>query len=140
MTQIKHDIATDKSEYLYDLIQRIKQRPGMYLGRCSITRLRMLLMGYGMARGELGLPITEQEKEFGGFQDWIQERYKITSTQGWESIILFASIDEREAFDKFFKLFEQFRNGESASLSQVCTENSSGSTPQFTQEIASRAD
>jgi hypothetical protein len=98
-----------KSEYLYDMLQNIKQRPGMYLGKCSITRLSMLLTGYSMARTELGLPVTEQEKEFGGFQDWIQKRYKITSTHGWDSIILFYSADERDALNNFFELFEKFR-------------------------------
>lgn len=98
------------SEYFNDLLQRIKERPGMYLGRCSITRLRMLLMGYSMCRGELGLPLTEQEKEFGGFQEWIQNKYNITSSHGWESIILFYSADERDAFNNFFELLDEFRN------------------------------
>ena len=129
-----------KSEYLYDLIQRIKQRPGLYLGKSSITRLNMLLIGYSQARMELGLPRTLEEIEFDKFQDWIQEKFKITSSHGWDSIILFYSIDERDALDKFFELFEKFRNGESASINQVCTEKSSGSTPQLTQEMASRAD
>lgn len=134
------DLVQTKTEYLYELLQRIKQRPGMYLARPSITRLRMFLMGYSIARAELGLPTTEQEKEFGGFQDWIQERYNITSSHGWDSIILFYSADERDGLDRFFKLLEQFRNGEKASLTQVCAEKSSGSIPQFTQEIASLAD
>lgn len=140
MKEKKNGRLDFKSEYLYDMLQNIKQRPGMYLGKCSITRLNMLLAGYAMARAELGLPVTEQEKEFGGFQDWIQERYKMTSSHGWDSIILFYSADEREALNKFFELFEKFRNGESASLNQVCTEKYSGSTPQLTQEMASRAD
>lgn len=106
-----------ESEYLYNLLQRIKERPGMYMSKPSITRLSMLLTGYALARSELGLPVTEQEKEFGGFQDWVQERYKITSTHGWDSIILFNSVDERDALDNFFKLFEKFRDGEKDSMS-----------------------
>ncbi|NES19518.1 MAG: hypothetical protein F6K41_11450 [Symploca sp. SIO3E6] len=97
-----------KSEYLYDLLQEIQKEPSMYLGSCSITSLRMLLLGYGMARGKLGLPLTAQEKEFGGFQGWIQERYKSTTSQGWDKIILFHSCDERDAFNRFFELLEQF--------------------------------
>jgi hypothetical protein len=50
-----------KSEYFFDLLQRIKQRPGMYLGKCSITRLRAFLDGYETARAELGFPDTEQQ-------------------------------------------------------------------------------
>lgn len=140
MTQTTPSKLDVKSEYLYDLIQRIKQRPGLYLGKRSIIRLNMLLLGYSQARMELGLPRTSQEIEFDKFQDWIQERFKITSSHGWDSIILFYSIDERDALDKFFDLFEKFRSGESASINQVCTEKSSGSTPQLTQEMASRAD
>ncbi|MFB2923661.1 hypothetical protein [Aerosakkonema funiforme] len=113
MTQVTQSGLDVKTEYLYNLLARIKQRPGMYLGKCSITRMRMLLDGYGMARSELGLPRTKQQCEFDKFQDWIQERFKITSSHGWDSIILFHSADERDALDNFFNLFEKFQNGES---------------------------
>jgi hypothetical protein len=95
-------------EYLYDLLARIKQRPGMYLGKVSVTRLKMLLMGYSMSRGELGLQLTQQEKQFAQFQQWIQTKYQINSSQGWETIILSQVEDEKLAFDLFFELFEQF--------------------------------
>jgi hypothetical protein len=95
-------------EYLYDLLARIKQRPGMYLGKVSLTRLKMLLMGYSMSRGELGLQLTQQEKQFAQFQQWIQTKYQINSAQGWETIILSQVEDEKLAFDLFFELFEQF--------------------------------
>ncbi|MEL0588478.1 MAG: hypothetical protein U1V55_00695 [Planktothrix rubescens PR222] len=95
-------------EYLYDLLARIKQRPGMYLGKVSLTRLKMLLMGYSMSRGELGLQLTQQEKQFAQFQQWIQTKYQINSSQGWETIILSQVEDEKLAFDLFFELFEQF--------------------------------
>jgi hypothetical protein len=96
-------------EYFYEMLDSIKQRPGMYIGRCSLTRLRSFLDGYMGARADLGIPLTQQEKEFNQFPDWIQDRFKITSTQSWDSIILFHSADEREALDNFFKLFEEFR-------------------------------
>lgn len=95
-------------EYLYNLLARIKQRPGMYLGKVSLTRLKMLLMGYSMSRGELGLQLTQEEKQFAQFQQWIQGKYQINSSEGWESIILSQINDEKLAFDLFFELFEQF--------------------------------
>jgi hypothetical protein len=97
-----------KSEYFFDLLQRMKQRPGMYLGKCSITRLRAFLDGYETDRAELGFAHTEQQQQLDGFQEWIQERYQITSTHGWDSIILFFSVDEKDALDKFFKVLEEF--------------------------------
>lgn len=104
-----------KSEYLHQMLQRIKQRPGMYLGKCSISRLRSFLDGYRLARQDLALPATEEETEFNDFQEWIQERFEIKSYYGWNDIILLNSADERDAFNKFFELFEKFKNGESAS-------------------------
>jgi hypothetical protein len=82
----------------------------MYLGKVSITRLKMLLMGYSMSRGELGLQLTQQEKQFAQFQKWIQGKYQINSAEGWESIILSQVEDEKLAFDLFFQLWEQFKN------------------------------
>jgi hypothetical protein len=105
-------------EYLYDLLSRIKQRPGMYLGKVSLTRLKMLLMGYSMSRGELGLQLTQQEKQFAKFQQWIQTKYQVNSSQGWETIILSQVEDEKLAFDLFFELFEEF-NLESLQLDKI---------------------
>lgn len=104
-----------KSEYFNDMLQSIKQRPGMYLGKCSITRLHSFLIGYMGARQDLGLPTTEQETEFDKFQEWVQERFDIKSSHSWNDIILFYSADERDALNKFFELFEEFNHGENSS-------------------------
>lgn len=93
---------------LYELLERIKKRPGMYLATSSVTRLDILLRGYSLARREVGLAPTEQEREFEGFQKWVQEKYGITSGQSWAKIILFHSIDEQEALEKFFELFAEY--------------------------------
>ncbi|MFB2894124.1 hypothetical protein ACE1CI_14535 [Aerosakkonemataceae cyanobacterium BLCC-F50] len=124
MTEILQRITEVKSEYLYEMLQEIKKRPGMYLGKRSISRLRSFLDGYMGAREDLGLPRTEQEQEFNGFQEWIQERFSITSSHGWDSIILFYSADERDALEKFFVLFEKFCNGESPLPHQVVMNHS----------------
>jgi hypothetical protein len=85
----------------------------------------MLLVGYSQARMELGLPRTEQEKNFDQFQEWIESKYNITASLGWDSIILLNSTDEKEAFYKFFQLLEQFNHGETStkSLEVTTTEN-----------------
>ncbi|BDA68919.1 hypothetical protein RIVM261_016740 [Rivularia sp. IAM M-261] len=104
----------ETSEYFNEMIQRIKQRPGMFLGQSSITRLRSFLDGYTASRQDLGLSVTEEEIKFSQFQSWVQERFKITSSHGWDSIILFYSADEKDALNNFFELFEKFCNGEAA--------------------------
>ncbi|MGK7926248.1 MAG: hypothetical protein AB4290_13560 [Spirulina sp.] len=102
-------IQNNNLEYFDGLIQNIKQRPGMYLGQPSITRLRIFLMGYGMARGDLGISLTEQEKQFAGFQKWIEQKYQSNTTEGWHRIILSQVQDEKLALDLFFELLEEFQ-------------------------------
>ncbi len=94
----------------YEVLQKIKQRPSLYLGRRSISHLQVFLDGYTLARRELGVPLTEQEREFEGFQEWIEQRFNQNSTQSWDRIILFYSEDERDALERFFDLFEEFLN------------------------------
>ncbi|OUL34335.1 hypothetical protein [Nostoc sp. 106C] len=119
MLDNNHTITIIHKEYLYEMLEKIKQNPGIFLGKYSITRLRAFLDGYMSSREDLGLPPTQQEIEFNQFQDWIQKRFKITSSHGWDSIILFYSADERDALNNFFELFEQFRNGESSTREEI---------------------
>ncbi len=92
----------------YKLIQKIKQRPSLYLGQRSISHLQTFLDGYTFARREQNLPVTEEEREFEGFQEWVEFRFNQQSTQSWAKIILFYSEDERDALVRFFELFAEF--------------------------------
>lgn len=100
---------------IYELMKRIKSRPGMYLGKPYITRLKAFLDGYIGARNDLGFPLKEQEETLNRFQQWIQSRYNIKSSQSWADIILFYSVDETDGLNKFFDLFDKFMNEENKS-------------------------
>jgi hypothetical protein len=115
MQGIKQARFTEQGEYLYQVLRELQVRPGMFLGQCSITRLRSFLDGYRSARADLGLQETAQENEFSRFQAWVQEKYQVTSSHGWDSIILLNSADEPEALQLFFTLFQQFQQ-EQASI------------------------
>ncbi len=103
------DLRASKYD-VYDFLGWVKKRPAMYLGTSSITKLDMVLKGYNLARREVGIPPTEQEREFEGFQSWVQEKYGIESGQSWSKIIFFYSMDEHEALERFFELFEEYLN------------------------------
>jgi hypothetical protein len=109
MPENKPARLTEHSEYLYQILREIEARPGMFLGQCSITRLRSFLDGYRSARADLGLPITEQERAFAGFQAWLQLKFQVTSSHGWDSIISLQSSDEQAALRLFFQLLQQFQ-------------------------------
>ncbi|MEG4840353.1 hypothetical protein [Microcoleus sp. B9-D4] len=97
---------------LYDLLEKIKQRASLYLGKRSLSHLHVFLDGYTFARRQLGIPLTEQETKFEEFQEWIENRFNQADTQSWSRIILFYSEDESEALKRFFDLFEEFLNSE----------------------------
>lgn len=107
---IDNDLRFRQFDIYNELLGSLKKRPGMYLGSASITRLDILLRGYSLARREVGILPTESEKEFEGFQSWVQEKYGIKTGQSWSKIILFYSIDEPEALAKFFGLYEEYLN------------------------------
>ncbi|XZO02937.1 MAG: hypothetical protein ACM65L_03950 [Microcoleus sp.] len=94
----------------YDILQEIKKRPTLYLAKYSIFDFQSFYHGYGFARHEMGLPKTQEEKEFEDFLQWIRSIYPVKTRQSWANIILFHSADERNALDKMFGLFEDYKN------------------------------
>ncbi|MEH2226595.1 hypothetical protein [Nostoc sp.] len=109
--RLRQDLMFPRFDIYNEILSNIRKRPAIYLfGVNSITRLDMLLRGYSLARREVGVPPTEPEREFEGFQSWVQEKYGINSGQSWSKIILFYSVDEDEALQKFFELFEEYLN------------------------------
>lgn len=93
----------------YQLLGKIQKRPAMYLGGRSLSRLEAFLGGYFVAKQEMGLSLTPEEEHFSQFQDWIQTKYHIQSSQSWAKIILFYSTDEAHALDSFFQLWQEFQ-------------------------------
>ena len=94
---------------LFETLQKIKQRPGMYLGQTSLSALFSFISGYELAREELGILPTQLEEDFHrGFQQWLQKRFEIQTVNSWAKIILFYSRNEQEAFEYFFELLADF--------------------------------
>jgi hypothetical protein len=101
------------------LMSKIRARPGMYIGRPSVTRLMFILYGYDHALWEAGPGRTDLV--LGEFRDWIQQRFHST-TVSWEDLILRNSADEADAFRRFWVLWDEFsterqRNAPPASAS-----------------------
>lgn len=106
----EHNLTFLQFDIYNELLKGVKKRPGMYLGTNSVTKLDMVLRGYSLARREVDVPPTESEREFEGFQSWVQDKYGIKTGQSWSKIILFYSIDDYEALQRFFELFEEYQS------------------------------
>lgn len=63
---------------LFGLLEKIRQKPGLYIGRPSVTALRHFLVGYKFARQEMEIFPTELELDFyQEFQPWLQRHFQI---------------------------------------------------------------
>ena len=93
---------------LYDLLNKIHQKPGIYIGAPSLSNLYMFLCGYSFSRQEQGIPLTVEEQEFDRFQGWIQQRFNVSASVSWAKIILLYSVDDRSGFEMFFELWTEF--------------------------------
>ncbi|MFB2937880.1 hypothetical protein ACE1B6_21740 [Aerosakkonemataceae cyanobacterium BLCC-F154] len=95
---------------VFELLEKIRTKPGMYIGRSSVSDLFMFLVGYEYGRGESGVDPTEEEDDFyGEFQPWLQKKFGIKTVSSWAKIIMLFCHDEKAGFEKFFQLLDEFK-------------------------------
>ncbi|KYC40605.1 hypothetical protein WA1_26165 [Scytonema hofmannii PCC 7110] len=95
---------------VYEILAKIQAKPGLYIGRPSVSDLFMFLVGYECSRSELGIENTEYEEDFyGEFQPWLQKKLGITTVSSWAKMIMLYCHDERAGFEKFFNLLDEFK-------------------------------
>ncbi|MGH1396267.1 MAG: hypothetical protein ACRAVC_19875 [Trichormus sp.] len=95
---------------VYEILTKIKAKPGMYIGRPSVNDLFMFLVGYEYSRSELGIENTQEEEDFyGEFQPWLQKKLGITTVSSWSKMIMVYCHDEKAGFEKFFNLLDEFK-------------------------------
>jgi hypothetical protein len=95
---------------LFEILDKIKARPGLYIGRPSVSDLFMFLVGYKTARRELGIePNQEEVKFYQEFHQFVEKKYNLHTSNAWASIIMLYCPDEKHGFERFFQLLEEFR-------------------------------
>lgn len=78
---------------IYDTIEVVRKRPGMYLGTfgrdpITIYHMSVFLAGFDFAMYGIGA-IDVGEPEFHGFHEWIKRKFGYgESTAGWSNMIL----------------------------------------------------
>src|SRR5437660_171025 len=90
---------------ILDMMQKIRERPALILGRPSANALYAFLSGFAYARKDS----DRGDYDFlAGFNQWVHDRYGVTSTQGWAKIIEFYSMTETDEMALFWKLMDEF--------------------------------
>ena len=92
------------------ILNRIKERPGMYLGCKSLTALSHFMRGYHEACCSNNFDNNMELQIPKNFYDWCAYRTHFEeSTSGWCNMICSVTNSEESAFDYFFKLLDEYK-------------------------------
>ncbi len=96
----------------YKMLDKIQQRPAMYLGEKSLTKLWWFLDGYQRAMDDNDIPCKNQLWGDGRFNKWILKHYNLPSNIQGDVILEQCNGDETQALATFFELLDEFRRQE----------------------------
>ena len=91
---------------LQKILNEVRKRPNMYLGKVSLERLSAFIDGYMTCLRQVNH--DERLDFYPGFQKYVQETYHIQATKNWASIITEFNVVEEDAFRRFFELLDEF--------------------------------
>ena len=96
-------------ESIYDLLDAIRKRPGLFVVEPSIFRLQSFITGHDAGLGRVGFALRDG-LDFFRFHDWVARRLGYSSsTSGWANMIRDKSASDADAFQRFFVLLDEFR-------------------------------
>jgi hypothetical protein len=100
---------------VYDLLEEVRLRPGMWVRDRSLQHLDSMLLGYRMALAVHG---SEESFDFwtpgtqSPFDAWLTKRMGEHTSLGWSTVIeREAEAAGRSAMELFFELLDEFRAG-----------------------------
>ena len=92
-------------EALYKQLMVMKDKPGMYLGRKSLSLLGAYITGYLDHQYESD---SDFVSTFPSFNDFVHKYYGVSTCQDWVKIIIFNSSTDEDAVDRFYVLLDSF--------------------------------
>ena len=103
---------------VYELIDMLRLRTGMYIGYESPTHLNAYLSGYRLAK--IDDPFIPQKPSFHGFHDWVANKFDYAeSTSGWAYMIEDQREDKGEALLLFFELLDEYRGIQHQQIAKI---------------------
>ncbi|MFJ7154487.1 hypothetical protein ACIQUQ_06075 [Streptomyces sp. NPDC101118] len=96
---------------VYDFLDEIRLRPGMWVRGSSLQHLDSMLLGYRVAAEIHGTQDGAEFAHTGAFSTWLWQRFNFTSSPlGWAVEIERAAEREgRPPMELFFDLLDAFR-------------------------------
>lgn len=102
--------ALDKMS-LYEKLDIVRRRPGMFLGTNSVSKLFVFISGFRLALPD-GSPDLQSEGHlpFSYFNRYVAMRYNCSEPMGWANILLeVCNGSEEEGLKLFFEMLDEFR-------------------------------
>lgn len=90
-----------------DLMVQIRNRPEIYIGEKSFTRLIAFIRGYEYCQRKYIL----ESSVLTGFDEYVHGKYNLSNnipSDFEKDILLFSAFNESIAFDNFFRLYESY--------------------------------
>ncbi|MFG3001377.1 hypothetical protein [Streptomyces sp. NPDC048340] len=94
---------------VYDFLNQIRLRPGMWLPGSSLRHLEAVLTGYRVA---LGVHAIDEPFDFWPeerFTQWLHERRGTSSSLGWAAEIERTTPPDSTPIAEFFRLIDAYR-------------------------------
>ena len=113
---------------IYNVLERVRKRPGLYIGEENLNSLLVYIGGYSGAMMDAKIACVSKP-EFGGFHEFVREKYGYSeSTMGWANMILASTLgldpknirwenydndvsreQYKESINVFYKLLDEFK-------------------------------
>jgi hypothetical protein len=100
------------------ILERIRQRPPMFLGKHSLSAFMQFMAGYSAAQYELGIERSHLIPV--DFHDWVAYRlHFVESTSGYGNMILGRTSNEAEALTRFFELLDEHSTRQPLTVARI---------------------
>ena len=103
-------LGEQEVQTIYDVLDVLRVRPGMWIGEPSVTRLSSFLAGFSTGLHCAQRSLDQEAPAFASFHDWIAQRLGGRANQGWPDMLLEAASGiEAVAFERFWSELDAFR-------------------------------
>ena len=100
---------------LYKWLDRLRENAPLYFGRTKLSDIAAWMTGFWCGRQGAGFGLSDEEIEFRGFHEFVGEKHGLSSNRGWQSSIDAMNFDDKQSFDEFFNLLDEFRESKAES-------------------------
>lgn len=104
------DLITDPKAFdFYELLYAIGRKPGLYLGAGhSVHLLASYLAGYFKGKEDSCLKLTRDERQFFGFEKWLNRKYKFEKCYPWYRLVEMWPYAGLNSFECFFANYDAY--------------------------------